>query len=874
MDGPDCDERHTGESDAFRGRIADLENRVAHLEATLAARSAAIPVAPPPAPPAPPVRLAAPAPAPAPAPAWPTSATGAAPAPAASWTPVPAAPAGWGPPTSPAPTSPASVPRLTLRELEERFAGRLLAWTGAVALVAAAIFFVSLAFSRGWIGEEGRVAIGMAAGIAAFAGGAWFLVRKNPLMGRVLVAIGLGVFTVAVMAATRLYDLMPPEAGLLAALAASAAAAVLAIRTDSREIAAFGLVSGLLAPPLVGATPNTLTLAFVAIILVGTTTIALFRSWPWLPLIAFLLAAPQLASWLRGEDGAAPQLIALAAFWLLNVVAAAGEEVRVRRNDLRPSSAVLLTANAAFLAWGIVVVLDGSLEPWRGVACLVAATLHLLIGAWFLARQGLDHRFGNLVVATGATFLAFTAVVQLGAAVVPAAWAVEAVVLTWIAMRLSSRYIAWMALAFGVLAVAHLVSFAYPFWSPERIAGTPFLHPQAVSLVTVVASLLGAAWLLPARSVRSTFAGVALLLAAWAGPFELEGSVLVAWLVALVVGGVTLQVLIDNLPENPPAFAPDFTLPVAAPAEWASAITWLGAAGVALTGPLNPEGIAAAGSGHLPFADDTALQGGLLVLGALAVAAITAAARVRIVSLVAALVTAAFVVPFEAGADWVVVAWCGLAVLAWLAGTREAMARGVFAGLACLLGLGAIIVTFALVVPPSHLWVHDFPRAVDALPPAWPAAIAAVTALLLGASRLAIPERSRTAAVIGAFAMVTYGVSIAVVAAFQQAVGGGIATEELAKQAQVALSIAWMTLGVAALVAGLVLRRPVARDAGLGLLALATAKVFVVDLAALDVAYRVLSLAALGLLLLASAWLFTRFRGPRTGEADQPGGPT
>ena len=41
----------------------------------------------------------------------------------------------------------------------------------------------------------------------------------------------------------------------------------------------------------------------------------------------------------------------------------------------------------------------------------------------------------------------------------------------------------------------------------------------------------------------------------------------------------------------------------------------------------------------------------------------------------------------------------------------------------------------------------------------------------------------------------------------------------------------------------------------------ATAKVFLFDLAALDVAYRVVSLIALGLLLLASAWLWQRL-GP------------
>ena len=56
-----------------------------------------------------------------------------------------------GPPPSPA------TP-ISLKDLEERFAGRALAWVGGIALVAAAIFFLSLAFSRGWITEPMRVA--------------------------------------------------------------------------------------------------------------------------------------------------------------------------------------------------------------------------------------------------------------------------------------------------------------------------------------------------------------------------------------------------------------------------------------------------------------------------------------------------------------------------------------------------------------------------------------------------------------------------------------------------------------------------------------------------------------------------------------------
>ena len=54
-----------------------------------------------------------------------------------------------------------------------------------------------------------------------------------------------------------------------------------------------------------------------------------------------------------------------------------------------------------------------------------------------------------------------------------------------------------------------------------------------------------------------------------------------------------------------------------------------------------------------------------------------------------------------------------------------------------------------------------------------------------------------------------------------------------------------------------------ARGFGLALLAVATAKVFLFDLAALDVAYRVLSFIGLGGVLLASSFVAAHFRAPR-----------
>ena len=63
-----------------------------------------------------------------------------------------------------------------------------------------------------------------------------------------------------------------------------------------------------------------------------------------------------------------------------------------------------------------------------------------------------------------------------------------------------------------------------------------------------------------------------------------------------------------------------------------------------------------------------------------------------------------------------------------------------------------------------------------------------------------------------------------------------------------------MSIGGLAFTVGVFARKMTPRLFGLGLLAVATTKVFLIDLAALDVAYRVLSLVGLGVVLLASSF--------------------
>lgn len=79
------------------------------------------------------------------------------------------------------------------------------------------------------------------------------------------------------------------------------------------------------------------------------------------------------------------------------------------------------------------------------------------------------------------------------------------------------------------------------------------------------------------------------------------------------------------------------------------------------------------------------------------------------------------------------------------------------------------------------------------------------------------------------------------------------------------LSAFWAATGFGVVVWGMVRRSPKARLGGLALLTVAIAKVWTYDLAELEELARSLSFVALGLLLLAGAFAYQRFK-PEEGE--------
>lgn len=904
-------------------------------------------------------------------------------------------------PVAPVPPRPKEIsiapatPRRQPRDLEALIGGRGLAFFGGLAILIGAIFFLSMAFNRGWISPTLRVSLGVIIASILVVGGWQFFERRERLFGHVLVAVGLGIMSMSLFAAAELYDLIPVPLALVGALAASIAAALIAVRVDSPVVAAFGVVTGMTAPPLLAASVDVTTVAFLATLLAGTTLVSLNKNWGWLPLLAFLLTAPQIAAWIWDGAPVGPGMAALAGFWTLNTISAGGREFRLSApNRLEPTSAGLMASNSIFLVVAGFELLSPTNEDLRGAFLLLVAAAHAAVGGYFLRREGEFNPFGMLAIGTGIAALTMAIPVQFGGPVVPMAWTSEAVALAWVADRRRHRFAGLAALTLGALAVGHLIVVEYPpsqIGSSDSTGSAAGLNGNLLAAVFVVGGLLASAVLTRNRDARVMLAGTAMLVLTYVLPFEVSGPALAtSWCVLMMVAVIGQRRMGDehvaprDAATSPLAQLRYPGLDLIALLTGALAIVHL------FTVEVSELSFDADTRPDPPFSDSAALVAGIIIAATAVSGLATRHRYLRRLALLTAIGVAGAIMPYQIGPAATVVVWSTLAVVPWILSWRQntsevwignvfestllivaawlvvllevapasrildALPRGddplivsgTVAALAALIAAPATAAYFMRREPLSQIpliavfaaaayliryqtgWVATvvgwsalvvLATVVDERAPNWEQATrGVVAALLIGATAITLIEVapverlivdaqsssdhaflwSGATVALGSLAIallavyrrisawkkswlvlslsasaVVYLLSVGVVDHFQAQVDGSIDMETLQRRAQVALSILWAVLGGIAFAFGIIRQRRAARILGLALLGLATAKVFLYDLAYLNTSYRVLSFIGLGVLLLLSSYLYQRVLVPmQTGDGESTPG--
>jgi uncharacterized membrane protein len=213
--------------------------------------------------------------------------------------------------TSPAPAVPPSAPLPPPFAappenvgLEQRLGARTFIWLGAITLALAGIFLVRYSIEEGYLSPPVRVVLAALFGFALIAG-AEKVIARDARIAQAMAAAGVASLYGALLSAVALYELISK----VAAGGGAAALTAFAIGVSLRHgifVAGLAFIGGFASPAIIGSeTPNTPVL-FGYLLAIAAGTLAVIRHRGWWPLGWGVLAGSALwvAVWiLSGADG-------------------------------------------------------------------------------------------------------------------------------------------------------------------------------------------------------------------------------------------------------------------------------------------------------------------------------------------------------------------------------------------------------------------------------------------------------------------------------------------------------------------------------------------------------------------------------------------
>ena len=212
---------------------------------------------------------------------------------------------------------------------------KLFSWIAGIALVLAALFFLSYSVEHGWLSPPVRASLGMATGIVLLLVCELRVARNYAFTANAMDGAGIAILYATLFAIHALWHLLPASAVFALMLIVTAIAVLLSIRRDSVFIALLGLVGGFATPALLSTGENKPIALFSYLLLlnIGLMWVAIQRRWPLLTALSVVFTVIYEWSWIGKYFTAAQLPLAVAIFVLLAAAAAASLWMRRRADE-------------------------------------------------------------------------------------------------------------------------------------------------------------------------------------------------------------------------------------------------------------------------------------------------------------------------------------------------------------------------------------------------------------------------------------------------------------------------------------------------------------------------------------------------------------
>lgn len=402
------------------------------------------------------------------------------------------------PPETPPPKPPLFSPgsphsSMQAERLESIIGRRWVGWAAVAIIILAAGFFLKYAFDNRWIGELGRVAIGVTAGISVTVVGYRYYLRGWRIFSQILTACGIVLLYLSVYAAFGYYHLATQKVAFTFLTVLIAEAGILAILYEAPAIAIMALIGGFLAPVLLRSDRDQYRSLFGYIALLDVGALALLRHWPGLSSLAF--AGTHFLFWLWFAEHYHPRkrfavLVFQTAVLLIFVITHVARRLLTRqRPTLEDLSLLLINPFVFFIT--AYSLLNGDHHDWMGVFAIGMALLYAGQAKILLERSKAPRNEILALIGIALTFVTLAIPIQLKSNWITIAWSVEALTMLWVGLETKTRRLQEISLGLFVLALGKLVFWDTP-WLGLRPLFTPIFNKYCLSSLLVIGCLFAA----------------------------------------------------------------------------------------------------------------------------------------------------------------------------------------------------------------------------------------------------------------------------------------------------------------------------------------------------------------------------------------------
>ena len=447
--------------------------------------------------------------------------------------------------TPPAATPPAAT--RTANDIESMIGRRWVGWAAVSLILFATAFFLKYAFENRWIGEVGRVTIGIAGGVLMTSLGFRYFKRGWRIFAQMLTGGGVVLLYLSAYAAFGYYHLVPQKAAFVFLAILIAEAAALAVLYEAPAIAIMALVGGFLTPLLLHSDRDHHLALFGYLIAIDIGALAVLKRWRGLRTIAFL--GTHILFWLwydehYHEQRLVPVLLFQTTVFLIFLVAYLVARLLRKVESTTIEDLWLLGVNPFVFFLTAHQLLNPSYHDWMGVFAIVMALLYAGVAKLLLDRATLRRAESLTLIGVALTFVTIAIPIQLRSNWITIAWAIEGLMMLWTGIETSSKRLRITACTLFGLALIKLLIWDSPYGN--RGAFIPVFNRYFLSSLFVIGCLFGAAGVYQRLGKRKNISvnGVTLT-------FVLA-AVVAFWLVSSVETHTffTARALAQRLPED------------------------------------------------------------------------------------------------------------------------------------------------------------------------------------------------------------------------------------------------------------------------------------------------------------------------------------